>query len=270
MFGLLSALVAALAFSINAPLAYAASRRGMSSQALVAMRNVVALLALLPFADFKIGAAALLLVVASALLGPGLGDYAYFKTITHDGVATAVTVSYTYIFTAQLFATALGLEGVKLGAAAGALLAFAGIYIALGGRPRGVGVLYGSVASLSWGVASALLGVASREASPYTIAVVRSAVLAPLFSLFTNINGIQRLGVIYAILSGVVGLALGSTAFIYAMSQIGVAATVIATSLTPILSQILDRAINKSKISAKHILGAALVGLGIAASVMSD
>ncbi|MGC8994787.1 MAG: EamA family transporter [Pyrobaculum sp.] len=270
MFGLLSALVATLAFSINAPLAYAASRRGVSSQALVAVRNAVALVALLPLADFKIGAATAMLVAASALLGPGLGDYAYFKALTHSGVATAVTVSYTYIFTAQLFATALGLEGARLGAAAGALLAFAGIYIALGGRPRGIGVLYGAAASLSWGVASALLGVASREASPYTIAVVRSAVLAPLFSLFTNFNGAQRLGILYAVLSGVVGLAIGSTAFIYAMSQIGVAATVIATSLTPILSQILDRVVNKSEISPKHILGAALVGLGIAISVMSN
>jgi DME family drug/metabolite transporter len=45
---------------------------------------------------------------------------------------------------------------------------------------------------------------------------------------------------------------------------------VVATSLTPILSQILDRAINKSPLSTKHILGASLVALGIVATMMNN
>ncbi|WP_258870425.1 DMT family transporter [Pyrobaculum aerophilum] len=116
----------------------------------------------------------------------------------------------------------------------------------------------------------AALGAASKDASPFTIAVIRSAVLAPLFSLFSNFSEAKKGGIIYAALSGVVGLALGSTAFIYAMSQIGVAATVIATSLTPILSQLLDRAVNKATIYPKHILGATLVGLGTAISMTNN
>jgi DME family drug/metabolite transporter len=36
------------------------------------------------------------------------------------------------------------------------------------------------------------------------------------------------------------------------------------------LSQILDRAINKSAVSPKHILGASLVALGIATTVMNN
>jgi len=100
--------------------------------------------------------------------------------------------------------------------------------------------------------------------------VVRSAILAPLFFALPEGRRASASGLPYAVLSGVVGLALGSLAFIYAISKIKVAATVVATSLTPILSQILDRAINKSATSPKHILGASLVALGIATTVMNN
>ncbi len=270
MDGYVSALAAALAFSFNAPLAYAATRKGVSSTALVAIRNAVALSVLLPLADFKASTSALLVITASALLGPGLGDYAYFKAMYHSGVATAVTISYTYIFTAQLFSVAMGLESFRASAAVGAALAFLGVVVALGGRPRGPGVFYGAIASAAWGLASALLGVATKETTPYTIAAVRSAILAPLFLVLPEGRKISAPGLPYAVLSGVVGLALGSLAFIYAISKIKVAATVVSTSLTPILSQMLDRAINKSPISPKHILGASLVALGIATTVMNN
>lgn len=192
MLGAISAFIATLAFSINAPLAYAAFKRGVSSQTLVAIRNVIAFIILLPLADFKISLSTLLVVMLSALLGPGLGDYAYFKAIAQSGVATAVTIGYTYIFTTQIFATALGVEHPRALTIIGALLAFIGIYIALGGRPRGLGVLYGVLASISWGAASAALGAASKDASPFTIAVIRSAVLAPLFSLFSNFSEAKK------------------------------------------------------------------------------
>jgi EamA-like transporter family. len=271
MDGYASALAAALAFSLNAPLAYAATKRGISSTALVALRNAVALVLLTPFADFKISTAALLVVIASALLGPGLGDYAYFKAMYHSGVATAVTIGYTYIFTAQLFSVAMGIERFRASAAVGAVLAFLGVVVALGGMPkRSAGVAYSVVASIAWGLASALLGIAAKESTPYTIAAVRSLVLAPLFFIMPGGREVSVRGLPYAVFSGVVGLAFGSLAFIYAISQIKVAATVVATSLTPILSQILDKAINKSAISPKHILGAAMVSLGIVATMMNN
>ena len=237
---------------------------------MVAIRNTAALAVLLPLADFRTSTSTLLVVTASDLLGPGLGDYAYFKAMYHSGVAAAVTIGYTYIFTAQLFSVAMGLESFRASAAVGAALAFLGIVVALGGRPRGPGVIYGAVASAAWGLASALLGAAAEEATPYTIAVVRSAILAPLFFALPEGRRASASGLPYAVSSGIVGLALGSLAFIYAISEIKVAATVVATSLTPILSQILDRAINKSAISPKYILGASLVALGIVATVMNN
>lgn len=268
MNGLASALIATLAFSINAPLVHAASKKGANSFALVAIRNITALLLLLPFADFRVALSTLLVVLSSAISGPGLGDYFYFKAISHSGVAVAVTIGYTYIFTTQFFSALMGVEPVRSSALLGALLAFLGVVITLGGRPRGPGVLYGFITSLLWGFASALLGMAAKETSPYTIAVVRSAVLSLVFIPFSKIRTISTSGLIYAVLSGAIGLALGSLAFIYAMAYVGVATTVITTSLTPILSQIFDKAINKTSISPKYILGALLVGLGITTTVM--
>jgi len=268
--GLLSAVLATAAFSVNAPLANAATKLGVSPTSLVAVRNLVALLILLPFADFKISALGLLVVIASALLGPGLGDAAYFNAISKSGVAVAVTIGYTYIFTAQFFSVLLGIEPLTNRVIVGAALAFSGVAVALGGVPRGSGAFYGLVASLAWGLASALLGVATKGASVYTIAVLRSAVLAPLFFALSGFKRPPLRGLIYAVSSGVVGLALGSAAFIYAISAIGVSKTVIATSLTPILSQIFDKALNKTPIRQRYILGATLVSLGIVISVMNN
>ncbi|MEM1787672.1 MAG: DMT family transporter [Pyrobaculum sp.] len=270
MYGIAAALVATLAFSINAPLVRAATLRGVSPTALVTIRNITALAILLPFTNYKFDLEVAAIAAASAILGPGLGDYAYFKAIKQSGVATAVTIGYTYIFTTQIFTSAIGLESPTTYTLIGAALAFGGISIALGGRINKGGVLYGAVASISWGAASALLGLVSKEASPYTIAVIRSAALIPLFLPFTNFRVFTTSGVLYATASGVVGLAIGSIAFIQSMALVGVAATVVATSLTPILSQILDRAINKESISPKHILGAMLVSLGVVITVMNN
>lgn len=270
MLGVAAAVVAALAFSINAPLARSASLRGVDPGTLVAIRNAVALAALLPLANFDISPAALAVVVASAVLGPGVGDYAYFKAISHSGVATAVTIGYTYIFTAQIFSAALGVEHPTIYTVAGGALAFMGILVALGGRPTRAGVVYGAVASIHWGLASTLLGLVSKEATPYTIAALRSAALLPIFLPLANFKTVSPGGVFYAVASGLVGLTLGSLAFIYAIAHIGVAATVIATSMTPVLSQIFDRAINRTAISPKHILGAALVSAGVVVAVMNN
>ncbi|MFN3803927.1 MAG: EamA family transporter [Pyrobaculum sp.] len=269
MDGVASALAATLAFSINAPLAYAASRRGVTPTTLVAIRNIAALAILLPLADFKMPPGLLALIVSSALLGPGLGDYAYFKAMSHGGVPTAVTVGYTYIFTAYFFSLALGVEVLKAQALAGALLAFLGIYIALGGRPWGAGVLYGAVASLSWGLASAILGVVAKDISPFTIAAVRALALAPLFLALSSFKAVTKTGVFYATASGLVGMAFGSLAFIYAIAHIGVSATVVTTAFTPLLTQIFDKALNSTTINLKHVAGALLVGLGVMA-VMSN
>lgn len=270
MYGIAAAIVATLAFSINAPLVRAATLRGVSPTALVTIRNITALAILLPFTDYKFDPEIAAIAAASAVLGPGIGDYAYFKAIRQGGVATAVTVGYTYVFTTQIFTSAMGLESPTSYTLIGAALAFGGILTALGGRINEGGVLHGALASISWGAASALLGVASKEASPYEIAVIRSAALIPLFLPFTNFKTFTNKGVLYAAASGVVGLAIGSIAFIQSMALIGVTATVVATSLTPILSQILDKAINKEPISLKHILGATLVGLGVVIAMMNN
>ncbi|MFN7106151.1 MAG: EamA family transporter [Pyrobaculum sp.] len=264
MDGVVSALAATLAFSINAPLAYAASNRGVTPTTLVAIRNIAALAFLLPLADFKTPPDLLALIVASALLGPGLGDYAYFKAMSHSGVPTAVTVGYTYIFAAYFFSIFLGVEVLKARALAGALLAFLGIYIALGGKPWGAGVLYGAMASLSWGMASAILGAVAKDVSPFTIAAVRTLALVPPFLAMSSFKAVTKSGVFYATASGLVGMVFGSLAFIYAIAHIGVSATVVTTAFTPLLSQIFDKALNRTTIDLKHVAGALSVASGVA------
>lgn len=106
-------------------------------------------------------------------------------------------------------------------------------------------------------------------ADPISIAVTRLAAFSSLCPL-ACFNNMTRGGLIYAVASGAVGLGLGGLAFVTAIAHAGVALTTTATSLAPILSQIIDRAVNRSPVSPKHLIGAALVTLGIIVSVMNN
>ncbi len=211
-----------------------------------------------------------LLLVASTL-GPGLGDIAYIKAIQLIGSSRAVIIGYTYIFIAQTIASiALG-EYIGSRLVIGSILAFSGIIVSVYTKSNSVnrkGIVYAVIASISWGIGSVVNRTMLVYSDPITLALLRMTILSILMVLVTyrEIPIFMRIRRVFlcATATGVMAYSIGIPLFLYAMSVVGVAATVLATALTPILATILSRFLVEKTTSIRILIGAILAATGIA------
>lgn len=219
----------------------------------------------------------ILLLVLTGLVGPGIGDIAYTRSIQLLGGSLAIVLSYTYIFFAQFFSIALFGEEVTSMAIIGGVLAFTGVAIATMDNElrRAIskrGYIYSFTAAVCWGLSSALIGPLRSVVDTYTTAFVRTSVVA-VFSLLMSFilrerREIARGLIIAAFFTGVFGWGVGMVLFVYSIYVIGVSATVVATALAPVLSQFTNRLIANEKISLRVLIGAFLVAISIALQVV--
>jgi len=238
---------------------------------------VLSLVAIMPGRNLQANSMSLfgvLLLTASAIIGPGIGDAAYAKAIKLLGGSLAVIVSYTYIFVAQLLAVAVLGEKVTWGLAAGTAISFSGIILAVyrnSTNHRGFvasGLLYAFAASISWGIASFLIKPVYAEVpDPVFVTLMRLIVVVVFFMIagLREVNSFNELKhqIVPASITGILGWGIGMTLFVYAIGVVGVSASVAATALTPVVSQITVALVNRVGISWRHGVGALLVALGI-------
>ena len=233
---------------------------------------VLTLLFILPVihVSFTFSLEAILITFTSALLGPLAGAILYIKTIKLMGSGNAVTISYLYIFFAQLTSYVMLREKPAPTLYIGSLIALLGVYIVYRGESRVMsrsGIFYGLAAAILWGVASTILKIAANYGDPACIALIRN--LFALLVLLPFAYGEARIvirdkGVLLAaIISGSLGLGIGMWLFIYAMNMVGVSVTVLVTSLTPILTRILSVYIAGEKPTRKAYLGTVVTSTGI-------
>lgn len=220
----------------------------------------------------------LFLVILSALIGPGVGDVCFVKSIKILGGFTSVVLSYTYIFVAQAIAVTFLNEFMKTSLVLGAVLAFAGVVLVAGSdssylRVERVGVAYAVLASISWGVSTALIKVALEFVNEALLTLLRLTTIFIVFlSLGLVIEGLpprSNLKQLLAVASAVAVLdwSLGMYLFIYSISSIGVSATTVATALTPTLTTITTKLLAGEKPSVKHFLGVLMTSVGILVTI---
>ncbi len=206
------------------------------------------------FTSTSISLNGLVIVFISAILGPLIGPIMYIKTIKLIGGGNAVTISYLYIFFAQIFSTIFTGEKPLLYLYIGSMIALLGIYYVYVGEQRvvsGKGLIYGLITALSWGMASTILKIALGEGDPLSIALLRNLftllLLLPL--TFKEWREIFRdKGVLFTVsFTGVLGLGIGMWLFIIAIEKISILSTVLITSITPILTRILSTHIAHEK-----------------------
>ncbi|MEM4481807.1 MAG: DMT family transporter [Desulfurococcaceae archaeon] len=218
---------------------------------------------------------ALLLIIASGMLGPGIGGSAYIKAIQIMGGSLPVVITHTYIFVAQFLSALLVGESLTLSGIIGGALAFTGILVALlknGAKFNSKGVALASVAAFSWGTATVIIKLVDMYTDIYTLALFR---LFGVF-LFTMPLGLLRGEkvvvnhdfIIASAYGGILSWGIGMFLYVYAVHTLGVSATVIITAITPILSQAANRFIAREKLSGRVLIGASLVALAIAIQVV--
>jgi DME family drug/metabolite transporter len=274
----LSAILASILWSLN-PAIISRYSRDIKPLIFTGLRALIGLLPLITVITFITGLSVefnpgLLVAVISALLGPGLGDTLYTQAVRLLSGSLAVVISYTYIFIATGLSVLLLGEKSGLTILLGSILAFTGIVVSTGFTSRnGVknfkGIFYAACAAISWGLGTVLIRIALNYYDFIYLTAMRLLTVGVVFALTGLViegkidENSRRNLLIAAVITGVFGLTIGSLLFTYAIWSIGITATVIATSLTPILSQWTTKIISGEKIQLNIIIGALLVALGI-------
>lgn len=219
------------------------------------------------------------LIAVSGFLGPGLGDACYVKAIQVLGGSLAVIVSYTYIFIAQAMSVVFLGESLRPTLAVGSSLAFLGVLIATLVRDSNIrlgfnGILYSLVAATSWSLAAVMIRVALNYADVLTVAFYRLLVTLVAFLILSMLfDGIPSRGYVKPVLpvaavTGVLGFGLGVYLFVHSINTLGVSVTTMATSMTPVLSQIMTRILSRERPSKRAVIGALATSCGIAISAL--
>ncbi len=240
-----------------------------------AWRNVGAAAALIPICVSEgvlgMGARAAAFTLASAAVGPGIGLLAYTEALNREGPSRVVPISFTYVVWAQLLGGVLFGEPVGPLTLAGALLSVSGIWVLSSGgeAPRGSSAVgLALLTSASWALGAVLSREALFYAHPLTVAAWRAAALAAAFSGWYALRGSSlsrdppAAGVSAA--SGVFGLGVGLVLYYTAMEVLGVGLSSLASSITPLVSQVAGRLVSGEPLSARILAGGALISLGLA------
>jgi len=249
-----------------------------------ALRTIIATLTLVPIAFLNnfnyipLSSYALILIVVSGLLGPGIGDACFTKAIQRIGGSLAVVISYVYIFIAQFMAVIFLGEFISISLVIGSILAFVGIVVAVSssnfGRVDIRGTIYSLIAALSWSSASVMVKLVLDYVDTFTVTLYRLAVTAVILSpIAIFLEGIPDRRVIkqlilIALITGILGFSLGVYLFVYSISTVGVSATAMATALTPVLSQITTKLLARERPTKENVVGALLISIGITTSAI--
>ncbi len=198
------------------------------------------------------------------------GDSLFLLSIRETGASVAAPVVYTYVLMVQGVGVALG-QVIPYSNFAAAGMVVAGVYILSkggDGKPRARGIAFALGAGVVWTVGQEFIQAATN-AGGSTVVVTFSRTFAAAVALGAAIllTGRQRswprgLGVrTYAVMLAVIvsDLVVGSLLFVYSISTVGVALSVILTSLSPLLTQIFAKALGKESPSTRDFAGGALI-----------
>jgi DME family drug/metabolite transporter len=199
-----------------------------------------------------------------------VGDSLFLLSIREMGASIATPVVYTYVLFVQLTATTVG-EVVPLTNVVAAVMIIAGVYLLSRrqeGRPRAKGVALGLAAGLVWTVGQDLIRVATNAGgNVVVVAFSRDFAAAITLAAAALVTGRARVwprgitGREYGFLAliAISDVALGSLLYVYSVSLVGIAMTVILTSVSPLLTQVFSRALGKESPSGRDFVGCLLI-----------
>lgn len=220
----------------------------------------------------------LFFAVLSGVVTLAVGDSLFLIAIREAGASIAAPVTYTYVLLIQLTASSLG-ESVPFTNVISAFLIILGIFLLSRGgqgRARFKGILIALGASLVWTVGQELIKVATNAGGNFfTVAFARDGSAAIALGVVLLLRGgaskwkarATAKDLTYLSVVGVTDLAVGSALYVYSISVIGLAITVILTSVSPFLTQIFSRILGKETPSNLDIAGGALIVLALVIAV---
>jgi DME family drug/metabolite transporter len=228
------------------------------------------------FMGFGAGAGYALL---SGLITLAVGDSLFLLSIREMGASIATPVVYTYVLFVQLTATTVG-ETVPAADVLASLMVVAGVFLISrggGSRPRAKGIALGVAAGLVWTAGQDLIRVATNAGGnvvvvafcrDFAAALALAVAVISTGRIRTWPKGFTKREYGFLTFIAVSDLALGSLLFVYSISVIGVAVTVILTSLSPLLTQVFSKALGKESPSRQDFGGGALIVAAVVLAVI--
>jgi DME family drug/metabolite transporter len=198
------------------------------------------------------------------------GDSLFLLSIRETGASVAAPVVYIYVLIIQLAGVALG-QAVPGANVVAALMVVAGVFsLSRGGdgKPRAKGLAFAASAAVTWTVGQELIQASTNAGGGLVaVAFTRNAAAALALGTVFLVTGRHRrwppaISVReYAFIAMIMvsDLVVGSVLFVYSISTIGVALTVLLTSLSPLLTQIFAKALGKESPSALDYAGGTLI-----------
>jgi drug/metabolite transporter, DME family len=215
------------------------------------------------------------------LAGPltlALGDSMFLLSIRETGASVSAPVVYTYVLMVQLVGVFLG-QAIPYANFVAAAMVVAGVFLlsrGQGGAPRTKGIVLALGAGLAWTGGQELLQLATNAGgSIYAVTFVRNGAAGLARGaafLLTRKNRRWPTGLPlrqYAWMAVIIlsDLVVGSLVFVYSISTIGVAITVILTSVSPLLTQVASKALGKESPSPQDFIGGILVVAAVVLAV---
>jgi len=217
--------------------------------------------------------------LASGAITLSVGDTFFLLSIREMGASIAAPVVYTYVLLVQLTAPAVG-EVVPVANFVAAAMVVAGVYVlSRGGEgtPRAKGIVFGLGSAVAWTLGQDLVRVATAGGgNVVTVTFARSFAAALGLAVAVLATGRPRkwpsgvkakeLGFVAVV--AITDLVIGSLFFVYSISLIGVALTVILTSLSPLLTQVFSKALGKESPSGMDFAGGLLIVAAVILAVV--
>ena len=234
------------------------------------LRNATAATVLAVPALYLWGSSGLGFAALSGVVTLAGGDSLFLLSIRETGASVAAPVVYTYVLMIQLAGVAVG-QVIPSSNLVAAVLVVGGVYVLSRGgegRPRGRGIGFAISAGVLWTVGQELIQASTNaggsiEAISFTRSSFAALALGAAF-LLTKKNRRWPGGITvreYAVILGFIvsDLVCGSLLFVYSISTVGVALTVILTSLSPLLTQVFAKALGKESPSYRDYFGGVLI-----------
>lgn len=214
----------------------------------------------------------------SGMITLACGDSLFLLSVRETGASIAAPVVYVYVLMVQLAGVALG-QVIPYTNVVAALMVVAGVFILSRGgegKPRGRGIAFAVSAAVLWTIGQELIQAStSAGGSIVAVAFTRNAagavalgtviLLTRKYRTWPSGISVRSYGFILAIIiSDLVG---GSVLFVYSISTLGVALTVILTSISPLLTQIFAKALGKESPSTLDFAGGILIVAAVVLAV---
>ncbi|MGP8124497.1 MAG: DMT family transporter [Nitrososphaerales archaeon] len=198
------------------------------------------------------------------------GDTLYLLSVRETGASVAAPVVYTYVLFVQLTATVVG-EVVPVSNYVAAAMVIAGVFLLSRGgrgRPRAKGIALGLAAGLVWTAGQDLIQVATNAGGNVLVVTFsRNAAAAVALGCAVLVtrrtrlwpSGITRREIGFLAFIALTDLAVGSFLYVYSVSLVGIALTVILTSLSPFLTQLFSKLLGKESPTSTDFAGGAVI-----------